>query len=209
MLINVRELCQRHNVHVSGILHLGGHHAEELQAYEELTKGPIVWVEGMAEACQKMREKLAGRSQHLVLQAWIGGREEKLPLYVASNGQSTSLRPPVLHLKHYPGIRFEKREEVQTHSLDDFYRELLLPMDIEPPDLLCMDVQGMEGEILLGGRDFVTQCNAVYMEVNTQMLYDDILLLPKIDGIMREYGFLRLDTVILAQGWGDAFYIRV
>ena len=214
MLLSVKSLCDKFQIAVTGILHIGAHLAEEAGEYEQLTKGPIVWVEGNLQPQIVGLARAPQRGQHHYYEYWIGDPSKQpkdhTQVYVASNGQSSSLKLPLLHCKYYPTISFQQaRSTVPVLTLDGFMQQRMDPRLYEDINLLCMDIQGGEGDVLLHAAQTLPQLKAIYMEVNTKMLYAGLSTLGDIDHFLQHRGFLRMDTTMLAQGWGDAIYVRV
>lgn len=214
MLLSVKALCEKFGINVTGILHVGAHLAEEAGEYEQMTKGPIVWVEGNLQPQILGAARAPQVGQHHFYELWIGDPAQQpkdhTVVYLASNGQSTSLKLPLLHCQYYPTISFQQaKSQVPVATLDGFMQYKLDPRLYDRINVLCMDVQGGEGDILQFGKQTLTQIKAVYMEVNTKMLYAGIATLGDIDQFMRSQGFLRMDTTLTPQAWGDAFYVRI
>ena len=59
MLIPYKELIQKYDIKVSGILHVGTHECEELNDYLNggVERNHIYWVEGQEALVNKMKQK--------------------------------------------------------------------------------------------------------------------------------------------------------
>jgi len=56
---------------------------------------------------------------------------------------------------------------------------------------------------------FRNEFKIVYLEVNTQHVYEGCALLPEIDKFLRGHGFKKAEERIFKQwGWGDCIRIR-
>src|SRR5437763_16486554 len=107
MLISVQALTQFFGVHPNGVLHVGAHEAEEAVDYRKYNWGPVIWVEMLPEKYEALRKRFADDGQNVVLHAACWDTDgAKLPIFRASNGQSSSLLPPEHHLTAHPSISF-------------------------------------------------------------------------------------------------------
>jgi len=111
-----------------------------------------------------------------------------LPIYRASNGQSSSLLPPENHLIEHPTISFIKSAEITTSRLDS-----ILPV-IWQFDFINLDIQGAELRALRGLGERLTNVRWAYLEVNTLRMYRDCALIDEIDTFMDSVGFARIAT---------------
>lgn len=92
---------------------------------------------------------------------------------------SSSLLEPKEHLREHPSIRFNKRVQVKTITLDTFCGE----NEIDRIDFLWMDVQGAEHLVFEGGKNILTKTKYIYTEYanneqfHTQKSLDELLLI--------------------------------
>src|SRR5262245_53144658 len=115
MLISVQVLTRFFGVHPNGVLHVGAHEAEEAIDYSHCKWGSIVWVEMLPEKYEALRIRFANDPQNLVLHAACWDTDGvSLPIFRASNGQSSSLLPPENHLIEHPSISFAKGAEIKS-----------------------------------------------------------------------------------------------
>jgi hypothetical protein len=70
------------------------------------------------------------------------------------------------------------------------------------------DIQGAELMALKGAVKHIPHAAAIYLEVNVRELYSGCGLIGDIDAFLSEYGFTRVLTSMVRQGWGDALYIK-
>lgn len=202
MLIHTRDLKKYFDVSPDGVLHVGGHLAEEFDSYQSLDFGRVIWVE-VQEDLAKLIEKKVAESDDLVLvgAAWSTSGELK-NLNLASNGQSTSLLKFGTHSDNYPGVTVRDTTIVTTTRLDE-----LLPRDSKF-DFVNLDIQGAELEALLGLGRMLDQVRWIYTEVNREEVYEGCALVGEIDTFLGDHGFSRVCTIWTSAGWGDALYVR-
>jgi lysyl-tRNA synthetase class II len=75
-------------------------------------------------------------------------------------------------------------------------------------NMLNLDLQGVELKALRGAGDYLNHIDYIYTEVNNDSIYKDNDLIIDIDEFLRDYKFIRVETAMLSEQWGDAFYIK-
>jgi FkbM family methyltransferase len=202
MLISTEILARFFGVKPTGVLHVGGHLAEEFQQYRASGFGRTIWVEAQPNLIPEIQSLVSG-TDDLVLQgvAWsVSG--EKREFNIASNGQSSSLYGMTKHRDYYPGIAQMGSIDVTTTRLDE-----LVP-EGSRFDFVNLDIQGAELDALKGLGELLAGVDWIYSEVNREELYAGIPLIAELDDYLSSHGFRRVVTVWTDAGWGDALYSR-
>ena len=75
-------------------------------------------------------------------------------------------------------------------------------------DFLNIDVQGLELSVLKSGESHLSNIQAIYLEVNTDELYEGCAKLDEIDSFLQSHGFKQTVVRMTEFGWGDALYQR-
>lgn len=189
---------------VSGVIHVGAHHAEELPCYREnFGNVPICWIEADPGLEPALREAtLSDPNSWYLIQA-ISDQIALGSFNRSSHeGLSSSLLEFGTHKDVHPSVEYIGQLAVMTVTLDDidFSREY---------NFLNMDVQGAEGLVLKGATVLLHQIDYIYAEVNQKELYKGCMLLPEMDDFLTGKGFARRVMKMEQYGWGDAFYVRV
>jgi DNA-directed RNA polymerase len=73
------------------------------------------------------------------------------------------------------------------------------------------DIQGAELLALKGAEESIKYAKALYLEVNTEEVYQGCALVGDLDTYLGERGFERVLTKMWDNGscgWGDALYVR-
>jgi len=207
MLLNLTQLIKKYNLKISGVIHIGAHHGEEVPEYHANGIKDIVLIEPCAPAFKVLQNKFAA-SHHIQLFnlacAAVNG-EAVMFTETANKGQSNSLLQPMRHLQHYPDIQFKGTERVYVMRLDD------IPYSrpgMSRYNMINMDVQGAEGPVIIGAKETLDRIDYVYTEVNEDaaQLYKNATGISYLDDLLKE--FTRVETSWTQQGWGDALYIR-
>jgi len=93
------------------------------------------------------------------------GLEQIFPL---GYDQSGSIRKPKAHLEVWPLARFNRQIPVPMMRLDDW----AAAKRIGPVDFIWADVQGAEGDLLLGGQHVLSQTRFFYTEFSDDEWYE-------------------------------------
>lgn len=204
MLLNLTDLIHRYSLKITGVIHIGAHHGEEVPVYHKNGIKNIILIEPCAAAYNYLKNKYSGH-HHIILwdcaiAAIVG--EAEMFTETANKGQSNSLLQPMRHLAHYPDIKFNGKEKVKVHTLDSIVYER------QKYNMINMDVQGAEGAVIIGARHSLDFIDYIYTEVNEDSanLYKNATKITDLDEYLKD--FQRVETQWTEQGWGDALYIR-
>lgn len=194
----------------AGIIHVGAHNGEELHTYlGDADVRHIAFFEASPVTFLALQRHIDATPKPAHVQSvhaypfGIGAEEKEVDFFVASNGQSSSVLKPKLHVDKYPGITFNNVEKIKIKTLDSFH--------LMGYDYLCIDVQGYELQVLKGAENTLKNINWIHTEVNGALLYENCVLIDDLDAHLATHGFKREDTAWASDGgnWGDALYVRV
>ena len=74
-------------------------------------------------------------------------------------------------------------------------------------NFLNIDIQGAELKCLKGLGEYLNYIDYLYLEVNTEKVYEDCCLLNELDEFLTD--FERVETKLYEKyGWGDCFLLR-
>jgi len=208
MFIALNKLQDKYHLNIKGILHVGAHHAEEKESYNECNINNVVWIDGNEELIPLIKEKLNNlNSQDLVLNYLVCDKDgEELQFHITNNTQSSSVLDFDKHKIYYPGIDFIKTVTKKAYSLKFIIDENNI--DMKNFNMLNLDLQGVELKALRGMGEYLRHIDYIYTEVNNDSIYKDNDLIVSIDEFLKGYNFIRVETVMLSEQWGDAFYIK-
>lgn len=199
MLVSVKELKKYWEVNPKTLVHVGAHNAEELEAYTEAGWDKVIWIEVQPSRIEILREKLP--KHHKLIEAAVWDKENiSMNLNIMTNTESTSLLNLGSHAQEHPDVKLSRTLEVKTKTL-----ELLLSED-DTPQMLALDIQGVELKALKGFGSRIKDVTWIYCEVNKKELYEDCCLIEDLDLYLRSFGFKRTITIWTEHGWGDALY---
>jgi hypothetical protein len=117
-----------------------------------------------------------------------------------TNTESTSLLNLGTHSNEYPTVQLSHAIPVTTTTL------ARLLGDFPAPQLLALDIQGVELRAIKGYGERISEVVWIYCEVNKAELYEGCCLIYDLDVYLKTFGFKRTATKWTNQGWGDALY---
>lgn len=208
MFIPLTTLVYKYDTKIRGIIHVGAHHAEEKESYTQCNVHNVVWVEGNADLIPLIKEKLNVLGAHdSVYNCLVSDKDgEEVEFHITNNTQSSSILNFGKHKGYYPGINFVKDVKQKTHTLKSIIENNHIDMDNF--NMLNLDIQGVELRALKGLGEYLNVIDYIYTEVNNDTIYEGNDFISDIDEYLQKFGFRRVETVMLSEQWGDAFYIK-
>lgn len=198
----MKDLLQKHNIKVKGVLHIGAHECEELGFYKNLglREDQIIWLE-------RNEDKIKKSNQKNLFLALVSDQDDQIVNFnVSNNGQSSSILEFGTHSVEHPHVHFIETRKQKTITLDTFFKQNVL--DSKELNFWNLDIQGAELLALKGGQEALQFCDIVYSEVNTDYLYKGGALLAELDDFLEKHGFKRIHLSLTKHKWGDAIYVR-
>lgn len=209
MLIPLATLKDKYQLDVRGVFHVGAHEGEEEKDYFEAGAQRITWVEANPQLAQKLQERTQQDKRQTVITALVSDEPSAEPqeFHISNNGQSSSMLPLGTHKKHHPQVEYVDTLLLPVKTIMQIFQEYhLKPREY---NFLNMDIQGNELRALKGmGTSILSHFRYVYLEVNTEAVYEGCGLLHEIEDFMTRCGFERKEVKILEFGWGDGFWMR-
>lgn len=196
MLIPLNQLIKKYTLIITGVVHVGGHYGEEEQDYISAGIQKRTYFEPDPDTFKILTERVKEGAECICCALGATNTVAMLNVETFNSGQSSSLLKPGTHLKDYPLITFDTQKEVLVRRMDEF--------NLSGLNFLNMDTQGYELEVLKGAD--LSGIDYIYTEVNTDEVYIGCGKMSEIDAFLID--FIRVETVLTGQGWGDAFYIR-
>jgi FkbM family methyltransferase len=200
MLLDLKQLKNKYNMNINGVIHIGAHYGQEYLLYKELGIINLIFFEPLKSNYEVL---ISNVPQNLCKNVALGSSENELEMYVEEENQggSSSLLEPVLHSVQYPHIVFNKKEKVKVKTLDSFNLNNQFNM-------INIDVQGYELEVLKGSLETLKNIDYVIAEVNRAEVYKNCCKVNELDDFLSNYGLRRVETTWDGITWGDAFYAK-
>jgi FkbM family methyltransferase len=202
MLISLAEILYNTGVTIKGVIHVGGHYGQEIDLYYQHNIKEAHFFEPQLKHFETLKNK-CHKFNYKSYNVALGSAEQILDMNVeeTNEGQSSSLLEPILHLKEYPHIIFNKKIQVPVKTLDSF--------NIRNCNFLNVDVQGYELEVLKGAIKTLDCFDLIYLEVNRAELYKGCPLIE--DLVLFLKNKFVLQKVVWYEGyrdWGEAIFIK-
>ena len=213
MLINIKELIQKFNININGILHIGAHNCEELTDYilNNINTQNIYWIEALPELVEKNKKN---NPLLKIYQAVIYDEDDKeIEFNITNcdgdknNQQSSSILDFGTHEKHHPQVKIVDKIKLKTSRMDTIIEKHNI--NINDVNFINLDIQGVELHALKSMEKYLVNIDYIYTEVNTEEVYKNCDKMEDLTLFLSEFGFKLVDARIYKQfGWGDAFYIK-
>jgi FkbM family methyltransferase len=208
MFISIDSIISKYNASIRGIIHVGAHLLEERETYIANNIKNIVWIEGNDELVTQCRTILNNQNSSDILLNYlvydVDGIE--IDFNITNNTQSSSILPFGKHKQYYSYIDFVKTLRKKTYTLETIINENSI--DISKYNMLNLDLQGVELRALKGLKNYINNIDFIYTEVNNDNIYEGNDMICDIDNFLQKYNFVRVETFMLSEQWGDAFYIK-
>jgi len=151
-----------------------------------LPDAQIYSFEPLLENYQKLVNNLAPARHFQAFHTALGDQKGEMNFWKSDFMASSSALPMAeLHKNTFPQSAHATVMTVPVARLDDY----LPSMELEPPVLLKVDVQGYEDKVLLGGSETLQKVNFVLSEVSYKPLYEGQVLFDQIYARLGEQGF--------------------
>jgi len=204
MIMSFSDLA-KHGLKIRGIIHLGAHTAEEYESYASLTD-KVIWFEANQDLYQKIVQTTKNNPGHRIVMKAVSDYDGTGIFRLVNHDYSSSLLPLLEHKRYYPSYVEVEQRRVPVTRLDTFFHEeRVSPNEF---NFLAMDIQGGEACAIRGCGEMLKHIDYIYTEVNEAELYKGCMILPEFDRLLAEKGFVRRETKMYPEQWGDAFYTR-
>lgn len=197
------------------ILKIGACIGSDAKILMEFQPKVIVWVEPnphLRSTLEKnIRENTLDAVNYIVSRAIYDKDDQDVDFLIMSDVAQTnpgcsSLFKPTKQLEYYPHIQLVGAEKVRTITIDTIVTKL----DRNSIDFIIMDVQGCELKALQGAKETLKlpSLKCIYLEVQTEQLYENTPLVEEIDEYLKQFGYQRIETRMMHKSWGDALYYK-
>ncbi len=214
MLISFKKCLEIIGTPISGVIHIGAHHGEEIKDYADADVTKIIWFEANKKIMKHLFDntcKFSKVKQEYYCQVLSDENDIEIEFKITNNGQSSSILELGTHEKHYPHIKVVDKQLLKTKRFDYFCEKQKNDIFLNEFEFINLDVQGAELKVLKGfGNIFEKYENikAIYSEVNFEEVYVGAPLVQEIDEYLSKYKFTRVITADTPYKWGDALYLR-
>jgi FkbM family methyltransferase len=181
-----------------GILHVGAHHGEEAELYNE--KGfSVLWVEAMPDAFETLKSAIKAFPKQAAINHLVTDKDgASYDFWVSSNaGASSSIYAPAGHKEGWPHITFEQKVTLNSSRLDSIVDAATLAE--RKIDSLVIDVQGAELDVLKGSENLLPHFRFVKAETWDFAAYAGAALESDVISFLARHGFreIRRDSIFI------------
>jgi len=204
MFLNFKRLIRKHNLKITGVLHIGAHYGQEYDEYVRYKIENMIFFEPLKSNFSMLSENIKQTDKIKMYNIALGNMDGEIRMFTETDnkGQSSSVLEPQDHLKQYPNIRFDGKETVKIKKLDNILYER------DKFNFINIDVQGYELEVFRGAVNSLQHIDYIMTEINRSYLYKDCVLEDELDVFLLYHGFERVETYWAGKTWGDALYIK-
>jgi FkbM family methyltransferase len=201
MILDLKELKEKYNMGITGVIHIGAHFGEEHKTYKELNIENIVYFEPVKKTFNILSERVKDAK---LFNYALGGENKVIEMHIEEAdvyGCSSILKPS----SNYDSVVFTPNEFVEMKRLDDF--------NFNTYNFLNIDVQGYEYEVLLGSSETLKYVDYILCEVNRntpekQLDYIGATTVDKIIKLLSQHGFSLVEVNWAGISWGDGLFIK-
>lgn len=205
MLIELADLVRKHQMNITGVLHVGAHVAEEAEKYHALGVSNVWWVEANPDLIPTITANTARLCHHVINALVTDVNDEMTTFNVTNNVQSSSILELGTHRASSPDVHYVERRMLPSRTIDS----LITEYSIADCNFWNFDIQGAELLALKGAQQNLAMADYMYLEVNRGYVYQGNGLIGELDQFLSD--FERTDTEWTAYGegeWGDALWVR-
>jgi FkbM family methyltransferase len=203
MLLDFHSICNKYNLNIKGVLHIGAHYGQEDSLYQSKNIQNIMHFEPLTNNFRILESMVSKNS--ILHKIALGNEEKNINMYVESvnTGMSSSILKPKHHLIQYPHIVFDTVEEVKMNRLDN------IEFNRDDYNLINIDVQGYELEVFKGSEKTLEHIDYIFSEINNVHLYENGALLSELIDYLSKYNFKLVEENWAGETWGDGFFIKI
>lgn len=210
MLLDLRQLVAEHSMEVQGVVHVGAHTGEEAIIYDQLGMRPIWWIDANPDVIPILKANLQDYAGQHVIEALVLDREAYghiADFHVTNyDGMSSSVYDWGTHTQFSPDTVVEKTIQLPATTLDQLHHE----WGFENCNMMNIDIEGAGLLALKGAPILLEQMKYLYLEIQTDNVYDGAPMLDEVAIWLAERGFGMIDIgAVDGQGWGDALWTRM
>lgn len=207
MLLPFSQLKKKYKNFPSKILHLGAHLAEEAEEYSANGITDVIWVEGNAGLIDGLKNKLQNYPLNSkIYNVMISEKDkEEIIFNITDFDQSSSILEPALTQKLHK-TKVVETQKIIGRRLDNYFLENAISLD--DYKLMAIDLQGYELHAIKSLGNLLNNFDFIMTEINLKELYKNCTLLRDLDFFLANHGFVRKETFVNENFWGDALYVR-
>jgi FkbM family methyltransferase len=203
MLLDFKSICDKYNLNIRGVIHIGAHHGLEDFLYREKNIQNIMYFEPLEKNFKVLESNVSNKS--ILHKLALGNEKKDVTMFVesANKGMSSSVLKPTHHINQYPHIVFNETEVVKMDKLDNII------FNRNDFNFINIDVQGYELEVFKGSEKTLEHIDYIISEINNVHLYENGTLINELIDFLGKHNFKLVEENWDGVTWGDGFFIKV
>jgi FkbM family methyltransferase len=203
MLLNFKNVVEKYNMSINGVLHIGAHYGQEHHLYESINIPNITYFEPLKKTFEVLKQNVGAKA--ILHNIALGNENKNIEMFVetVNRGMSSSILEPSLHLQQYPQIVFTDKENVVMKKLDD-----VIDNSNKEYNFINIDVQGYELEVFKGGVKTLENIDYIISEVNRAEVYKNCVHVDELSEFLEKFNFELVEVSWAGGTWGDALYVK-
>lgn len=207
--MDFRQMVKKHNMKITGVLHVGASYGQEAPLYAEMVDGSVIWIEAIPEVYDMLVVNLKKYPRQYAINACVGEEHDKMVVFNVSNNeaQSSSVLDLKEHKRCHPEVMYTDAFMAKIVRIDHLLKTWFeVNKEI---NFANFDVQGYELPAIKGMGKYLDQFDYLWCEVNKVEVYEGCALIGELDKYLSSRGFDRAETgQWVGDAWTDALYIR-
>jgi FkbM family methyltransferase len=202
MILDFNSLLSKYQLNITGIIHIGAHHADEHDLYLSNGIKNIIYFEPIKKNYEVLKNKVG--NNFTTYNFALGNIDGEIEMFVENDNRSMScsILKPALHVTQYPWIRFTDKELVNIKKLDSF------DINTKNFNMINIDVQGYELEVFKGSEKTLLGIDYIMTEINRDEVYENCAKVDELCNYLSKYGFELVEQDWAGNTWGDGFFIK-
>lgn len=189
---------------MKGVINIGSHFGEQYNHWVLSGAKNILFIEPVISNYNEIIREYGGIPGVQIIKTALGTYTGKATMYVDNKhlSFSASILKPTGHLEDYPGVEFDRREEVDITTLDalDYDRCLY--------DYMYITAQGAELDILRHGVISLEYIDTIKSQVYRKRLYEGCPLVGEFSAYLGDLGYKLIKVEDAGISWDYATYQR-
>ena len=197
MYVSLKEIVNKYNISIKGIIHLGGCKGEELFSYLRNDIKNVILVEANPELIKILKIKSffynTFTKMNIDIENFAATNVDGdiLNLNITNNIQSSSVLKLYKHSILHPEVKVVKEVKVKSKTINSLFDQ---NYDINNYNFMNLDIQGAELLALKGSDKILHNIKAIYTEINYDEIYKDCALIEELDEYLKIFNFKRVFT---------------
>lgn len=145
----------------------------------------IFCIEPIPDVYKQLKDNLKKEKQAVSFNLGLAQKDGEMEFYENAFSQSSSVLKPDGHEKYFPETKDYKKITVKTITADKLFEDI----NLVPPILYKIDVQGFELQVLKGSEELLKKCDYIKIELSFVKLYENQALFNDVYQFLISRGF--------------------